>query len=93
MLLALFPEQLAAQAPPTTATIRLDSPLDWQVFQRKSAATGRVEVRGGSQGVEQLEVRFEGVGDSAAAWQRVPLHTLIWSCPGSTTRKLAQREM
>ena len=73
MLLALFPEQLAAQAPPTTATIRLDSPLDWQVFQRQSAATGRVEVRGGSQAVEQLEVRFEGAGHSAAVWQRVPL--------------------
>jgi hypothetical protein len=73
MLLALFPEQLAAQSPATTATIRLISPLDWQVFQRHSAATGRVEVRGGSQAVEQLEVRFEGAGDSAADWQRVPL--------------------
>ena len=75
MLLACLPEQVAAQSPETTVTIRLDSPLDWQVFQRKSAATGRVEVRGGSQGVEQLEVRFEGVGDSAAAWQRVPLES------------------
>ena len=27
----------------------------------------------------------------AAAWRRVPPHTLIWSCPGSTTRELAQR--
>ena len=70
VLLALYPKQLAAQSP---GTIRLDSPLDWQVVQRHSAATGTVAVRGGSQAVEQLEVRFEGAGASAEAWQRVPL--------------------
>jgi hypothetical protein len=70
VLLALYPKQVAAQSP---GTIRLDSPLDWQVVQRHSAATGTVAVRGGSQAVEQLEVRFEGAGASAEAWQRVPL--------------------
>ena len=73
MLLALFSVQVAAQSPATTPSIRLDSPLDWQVFQRDSKALGRVDVRGGSQAVEHLEVRFEGKGDSAADWQRVPL--------------------
>jgi len=73
MLLALFSVQVAAQSPATTPSIRLDSPLDWQVFQRHSAASGRVEVRGRGQAAEQLEVRFEGAGDAAADWQRVPL--------------------
>ena len=70
VLLALFPKQVPAQSP---AAIQIESPLDWQVFQRRSAATGLVAVRGGSQVVEHLEVRFDGAGASAAAWQRVPL--------------------
>jgi hypothetical protein len=51
------------------AAVTLDSPRDYQVFQRSSMATGTVEVRGRSDtACEAAEVRIEG-----HPWQRIPI--------------------
>lgn len=53
------------------AVVTLDSPRDYQVFQRSSMETGTLAVRGSADAAcDTAEVRIEG-----HAWQRIPVST------------------
>ena len=73
LLCSFFLREVAAQAPAPPVLLTLDSPLQWQVFQRHSPQAGRVEVRGRTQQADQVEARWVGTAQPAPAWQRVPL--------------------
>ena len=73
LLCSFFLREVAAQTPAPAVLLTLDSPLQWQVFQRHSPRAGRVEVRGRALQADQVEARWVGTAQAAPEWQRVPL--------------------
>ena len=73
LLCSFFLREVAAQTPAPAVLLTLDSPLQWQVFQRHSPRAGRVEVRGRALQADQVEARWVGTAQPAPEWQRVPM--------------------
>jgi hypothetical protein len=93
-VLALFTTRPAfAQSTPAPATLSasVDSPLDYEVFQRQTREKGRLVIRGYvPEGCPRVEAQLTGqsiVGKLPGQWKRVPLdcasHTFRaeWSAP------------
>lgn len=62
--------------PPASPSISLSSPVDYQVFQRRTQTDGAVEIRGAAIAAGKVEVRILGVslaGPLPASWTRLPL--------------------
>ena len=57
-----------AKAPPVEPKLKLESPLDYQVFQRQTRAQGAILVGGIAKGATAVEVRL-----ADGAWQSLPI--------------------
>jgi hypothetical protein len=77
LLVAVFPTQAQSNPAEPAVSVSLDSPLDYQVFQRQTRQEGKFLISGHvTEGCPRVEARLLGTSISGALpeqWKRLPL--------------------